>query len=200
MERQSSNHDAEKKRSSTRISTNELLKDVPPVAILSLHEISSYSINDESDAVRFTKGLKPDDCWLNKADDDIAPVTPLLSEGLMQAVKALCDSVPNVYFEGYGTEGVIEERLKTLLYRSVRELIDNAVKHAFSSHIFVQVIIESGFVSVTVYDDGKSFDPETAVIGTGLGNIATAVTACKGKMNIHSSPEKGTEINIEIER
>jgi signal transduction histidine kinase len=198
MKKESSDYDTNKKRISVRITKNELLKDVPPVAILNINEVNSYFIQNESDVADFIKELKIRDVWVGK-EDDLALGIPGLSEGLLFAVKNFCDSLPNVYFEFFGTETSIEERLKVILYLSVCELINNAVKYAFSSNIFVQLIIENDFISVTVYDDGRGFDPETAAIGTGLGNIANAVIACKGYMTIHSS-SRGTEINIEIEQ
>ncbi|MDR2917668.1 MAG: hypothetical protein LBV74_22990 [Tannerella sp.] len=188
----------EKKRSSVRLSKNELLKDVPPVAVLSLNRVSSYSIENEADVARFTNGIELNDSWMDQTDHETVLLHPLLSDGLILAVKNYCDSLPNVYFESYGTEDEMEKHLEVILYRSVCELISNAIKHAFATNIFVQVIAENGFISVTVYDNGKGFDPETVTIGSGLGNIATATIANKGKMEIHSS-SNGTEISVEIE-
>jgi hypothetical protein len=199
MEKESSNNDAAKKQPLIRISKGELLKGVPPVAIPSLHGISSCTIKEEPDVLHFTKGLKPDDPWLNKPGDDLAPVMPLLSRGLIPAVEDLCSAAPNMHFKNYGKGAATGEPLKIILYRTVRELIDNAVKHASASNIFVQVAMEDRLVSITVHDDGKGFDPATVTVGAGLANMATAVIACKGKMNIHHPSEKGTEINIEIE-
>ncbi|MDR0575107.1 MAG: hypothetical protein LBG96_13995 [Tannerella sp.] len=200
MKRESLDNNTEKKRFSVRLSKNELLKDVPPAAILSLNGISSYYIENEADVVRFTKGLEVNDAWMeDQPDDENTSLNILLSDGLIVAVKNYCDSLSNVYFESFGIENEIEKKLKIILYRSVCELVNNAMKYACASNIFVQVIAEDGFISVTVYDDGKGFDPETVTIGTGLGNIAQAAIANKGKMKIHSS-SKGVEINIEIEQ
>lgn len=196
MKRESS---TEKKRSSVRLSEDELLKDVPPVAILSLNRVSSYSIENEADVARFTNGIELNDSWMDQADDETVLLNSLLSGGLIHAVKNYCDSFPNVYFESFGTEDEMEKQLKVILYRSVCELINNAEKYAFAANIFVQVIAENGFISVTVYDNGKGFDPETVTVGTGLGTIATAAIAYKGKMKIHTS-SNGTEISVEIEQ
>ncbi|MDR1097700.1 MAG: hypothetical protein LBL57_06180, partial [Tannerella sp.] len=129
-----------------------------------------------------------------------APVMPLLAKGLVHAVKDLCSTVPNVHFESLGTGARIEKPVKIILYRAVRELIGNAVKHALSSNIFVQVITGGRSISITVCDDGKGFDPATVATGAGLANMAIAVIACKGTVTIHSAPGKGTEINIKIEQ
>jgi len=53
-------------------------------------------------------------------------------------------------------------------------------------------------VSLTVHDDGVGFNPEEITSGSGLDNICTRVSAYNGKMIIHSSPDNGTEISIEI--
>ncbi len=190
MKKESSKNDTGKKRSFDFDSMVELFKDVPPVAVLSLAGISSYSIENEADVALFTKGIELNDSWMDKADDEI--------DGLISAVKKECDSLSNVHFESFGAEAGIEKHLKVILYCSVNELIKNAIKYAFATQIFVQVMAEKDFVSITVYDNGKGFDPKTVTIGSGLGNIATAAIANKGKMNIHSS-SKGTEISVEIE-
>lgn len=198
MKNRSSNHDTEKKRSSVLLSKKELLKDIPPVAILNFHRAHFFSIENEEDVTRFTKGVGQSSGWINKAEDDITPANPLLSEGLFSAVKNICNMYPNVHFESFGDASVIEEKWEVIFYRSACELINNALQHASATHVFVQVMAENDFISITVHDDGKGFDPQTVAIGTGLRNIATAIIACRGNMKIYSSPE-GTEINIEIE-
>jgi signal transduction histidine kinase len=78
-------------------------------------------------------------------------------------------------------------------------LVNNAVKHAQATAINVQLMIDNGVVSLTVHDDGIGFDPQTVHYGIGLENIRNRIALYNGKMTIHSSPDAGTEISIEIE-
>jgi two-component system nitrate/nitrite sensor histidine kinase NarX len=53
-------------------------------------------------------------------------------------------------------------------------------------------------VAFTVEDDGCSFDEKSVGKGVGLKNIRDRVVSCGGKMDIVTSPGKGTETTIEI--
>jgi signal transduction histidine kinase len=78
-------------------------------------------------------------------------------------------------------------------------LVNNALKYANASSIFVQLVQDDGCILLTVKDNGCGFDTEkVAQTGMGLENIRARVAACKGKLNIYSSPGKGTEINVEL--
>jgi len=88
--------------------------------------------------------------------------------------------------------------LEIMIYRSVHELVNNALKYAEAENINVQIVQQPDRVSLTVQDDGKGFDPTTPVKGTGLNNIRTRAESVGGSMNIFSEPGKGTEINVEF--
>ncbi|MDR1919879.1 MAG: hypothetical protein LBQ65_09575 [Tannerellaceae bacterium] len=178
--------------------TNRSLDNLPPVAMLRLEDIKTYTIEDASDAARFTKGLEPPDPWIGRPEDDLAPLIPRLLMGLQYAVKNFCSSLPGVYFESFGIDSRTDKGRKILLYRCVCELVNNALKHARATQVFVQLIMDEGLTAITVHDNGIGFEPETAAIGAGLANICSSVLALKGQMNIYSSPSEGTEISIEI--
>jgi signal transduction histidine kinase len=93
----------------------------------------------------------------------------------------------------------LDNRLEVLIYRCAYELVNNAVKHAQAGIINVQLMIDNGVISLTVHDNGIGFDPQTIKLGVGLENIRNRIAVYNGKMTIHSSPDKGTEISIEIE-
>ncbi|MDO5523162.1 MAG: histidine kinase [Bacteroidia bacterium] len=92
----------------------------------------------------------------------------------------------------------ITDRNKQLsIYRIVQELVNNAVKHADASAIFLQCTVENGLLLIAIEDNGKGFDPQTNQRNMGLNNIETRVKYLNGKINIDSSPGNGTSINIE---
>jgi signal transduction histidine kinase len=59
-------------------------------------------------------------------------------------------------------------------------------------------MVDNGVIALTVQDNGIGFDPQSVHSGIGLENIRSRIAMCNGKMSIHSSPEQGTEISIEI--
>ena len=85
-----------------------------------------------------------------------------------------------------------------MIYRSVHELVNNALKYAGADNINVQIVQQPDRVSLTVQDDGQGFDPAASTRGTGLTNIRTRAESVGGTMNIFSEPGKGAEINVEF--
>ena len=85
-----------------------------------------------------------------------------------------------------------------MIYRSVHELVNNALKYAEAQNINVQIVQQSDRISLTVQDDGKGFNPNTETDGIGLNNIRTRAESVGGTMNIFSEPDKGTEVNVEF--
>jgi signal transduction histidine kinase len=111
-----------------------------------------------------------------------------------------CRTIPTASFRFLGEETRLDARLEIILYRSACELIGNAVKHASAGHIYVQLLIDSGLISLSVIDDGKGFDASTeSGTGVGLKNIRTRIAPYNGKMFVRSATGMGTEVNIEIE-
>jgi signal transduction histidine kinase len=86
------------------------------------------------------------------------------------------------------------------IYRIVQELIGNTLKHAASKTAIVQVTKTDKLLAVTVEDDGKGFDPGLLEQSKGIGwtNIQHRVDFLKGRLDIRSTPGKGTSVHIEF--
>ena len=123
----------------------------------------------------------------------------LIRFGLKVSLSDFCDAIPNTDFHYYGNEERLDSKLEILLYRSVHELVNNALKHAEAERIDVQIIQESDRISLVVQDDGKGFDTEAEHDGMGLDNIRKRVESYGGEMFVSSSKGKGTEIHIELD-
>jgi signal transduction histidine kinase/Tfp pilus assembly protein PilF len=129
----------------------------------------------------------------------------LLKFGLKDALQDFCSSICldkklNIAFKFYGEPGRFENALETTVYRIGQELVNNAIKHANATEIFVQLIQESIRVHLTVTDNGCGFD--TSMINNlksaGLQNIRARVQSFNGQFDIDSKPGKGTEIAVEF--
>ena len=119
--------------------------------------------------------------------------------GLKTAVDDFCRSMsPKIVFNYFGDATRIDMKLEALVYRSIHELVNNALKYADASQIMVQIIQEPGSIIFTVQDDGCGFDPAAETDGIGLQGIRTRVTSFGGEMQIDSKPGEGTEINVEL--
>jgi len=122
----------------------------------------------------------------------------LRMSGLKTALEDFSAQFSNVHFHFYGKEGRIKERLEFIIYCCANELITNSLRYSGAENINVQLIQEVKHVSLVVDDDGCGFDENTVTKGIGLKNIRDRVASCNGKLDIATSPGKGTETIIEL--
>ena len=130
----------------------------------------------------------------------------LVKFGLDTALKDFCNDITNsgalrVSYQSIGVENTdIDQTVAITIYRIVQELINNTMKHAGAISALVQLSKEENQMSVTVEDDGKGFD--TALLnrsaGIGWSSIQNRVEFLKGKLDVHSQPDKGTSVLIEL--
>ena len=125
--------------------------------------------------------------------------------GLDEALKEYCNNVNTtklltVKYQSLGMETRLESSVEIIVYRIVQELLNNSMKHAAATEVFVQVIREGNRLNVVVEDNGKGFDTTLAEKndGAGLANVRSRVDYLKGQLDIHAEPGKGTLVNIEF--
>ncbi len=96
----------------------------------------------------------------------------------------------------------LDEDLKTILFRSVRELATNSIKHANPTQIHVCVERKDGYFSVCVEDDGDGFDPETiesrSKNGFGLFSIRERLDYLGGCLDLVSWPGRGCRAVLKV--
>lgn len=98
----------------------------------------------------------------------------------------------------------IDEDLSILIFRSVRELLANIIKHADASMARIGLRVSNSLVHITVEDDGKGFDPEIlsrkfpAENCFGLFNIRERMHNLGGKLKIYSKIGGGTRMVLAI--
>jgi signal transduction histidine kinase len=95
---------------------------------------------------------------------------------------------------------VPEERLtapvEAAAYYVVAEAITNVAKYAQASRATVSIRRSNGRATVTVSDDGVGGADPTR--GSGLRGLAARVEALNGRLDVDSTPERGTRIRAEI--
>lgn len=98
----------------------------------------------------------------------------------------------------------LKEDLNMCLYRSVRELLNNIVKHSQAKKAAVSISIEKDELLVEVYDDGVGFDPCEAKLkigdkGTfGLFSIQEQLKSFGGQLKIESEAGRGSRFTIRV--
>jgi PAS domain S-box-containing protein len=94
----------------------------------------------------------------------------------------------------------LDDDVKIVLFKAVRELMTNIVKHAQAKTAKVTIAKPDSHVVVTVEDDGLGFDvsklglPSSKEGGFGLFNIRQRLDFMGGRLDIDSSPGKGTRV------
>lgn len=167
---------------------------------LNLYDMKQDVIVEAEDVLRFNKVME----MLDKSMQELRRVAhnmmpeSLSRYGLKVALEDFCRSFSNISFHFFGDEQRINQKIENTLYRSVFELINNAVKHAQAEHINVQVIQQADRISTTVQDNGNGFDIQRTTQGAGLQNVRNRINSVGGTVEIHSVKEQGTEITIEI--
>lgn len=100
------------------------------------------------------------------------------------------------------SEELKHEPLKSTVFRTIRELIMNVMKHAQASFCSIQVHTRDNDLILQVEDDGLGFNVHTTfdtVTGHfGLISIQSSIQHLGGEFTIHSSLGKGTSINIRL--
>jgi PAS domain S-box-containing protein len=119
--------------------------------------------------------------------------TPILYDlGLVAAVEWLCERVEaqhGLQFELHAPAAPLDldTDLRVLLFRGVRELLHNIVKHARATRVWIRIQVGRGRIRVVVEDDGVGF-PEgfgaSASTGFGLFAIRERITALGGTFRV----------------
>jgi PAS domain S-box-containing protein len=135
---------------------------------------------------------------------------PILYDlGLPAALAWLADQFEHRYglhveIEG-GRDGIpgLESDVAAMLFRWVRELFMNVVKHAQAKVVTVALHREDGQVRVEVADDGAGFDPSLSSSwaddgGFGLFSVREQTNRLGGVFEIKSSPGQGTQVLLRV--
>ena len=121
-----------------------------------------------------------------------------LQYGVKVALEDFSAQFPNVHFHFFGLNNRFEERSEFVIYCCASELVGNSLKHSEADTINLQLVQDDKHITLTVQDNGKGYDVNTIKKGLGLNNIYDRVASCNGKIDVVSSPTKGTETTIEL--
>jgi signal transduction histidine kinase len=94
--------------------------------------------------------------------------------------------------------GRYPREIEAAVYFCVLEALQNAAKHAHAAAARVTVGQDGHYLVFTVTDDGKSSDPATTPMGTGVQGISDRLSALGGTSDITSAPGHGTQVTGRI--
>ncbi len=122
---------------------------------------------------------------------------------VQNAIENFCQSISTptlpVTFYTNSKENLLKNTSSLIVYRTVQECIQNAVKHAEATTINAQCLInaEKQKVMITIEDNGKGFELD-GKMQTAFLNLKKRIQQIGGELEIESQPGVGTSLFIHI--
>jgi signal transduction histidine kinase len=135
---------------------------------------------------------------IRRLANGVMPVS-LERYGMKAALEDFSQLYPHIFFHFFGEDMRIDGNMELAVYLCACELTNNSIKHSGATTINIQLIQETGRISLTVEDNGCGYDTQCPAKGAGLQSLRSRVAAFNGKMEIISSCGKGTETTIEFQ-
>lgn len=126
--------------------------------------------------------------------------------GLIPAIRRFAEE----HLEPLGIEVTIDTRawprvrlspsVETVFFRTLQEAINNIAHHAQARHVRLTLEATPENLIARVEDDGQGFDPQEPRAGWGLLGMSERVNLVGGRVDVQSTPGRGTRIAIRIPR
>jgi signal transduction histidine kinase len=98
----------------------------------------------------------------------------------------------------------VDAELRYNLFLALKETLNNIVKHAKATEVWLRLRIEPRSLTLIVEDNGQGItaenspDSERLSSGSGLGNLEKRLAAIGGRCQIHSVPGHGTRVELTV--
>lgn len=155
---------------------------------------------------RIQELLRQVESELRRYSHELRP-TVLDDLGWLAAIRFLADNVSKRSGMRVHVDAKFSDRLdptlETVLYRTVQEALNNAVKHSKGSQVRILVARENGVLLCSVADDGVGCNPRSLQTnpkqkGLGFLGMKERLNAVGGTLTIESGRGKGTKIIIHV--
>ncbi|NQV32814.1 MAG: PAS domain-containing protein [Phycisphaeraceae bacterium] len=187
------------------------ISQIAAITKMKVEERMSHESNGE-----FVSFLKEIQTMLDGLLNDTRSLTKNLGTGVQQDFKLdiaieewLHEEIEVKYHiktdvQGHCNGWALDNNTRILLFRAVRELSVNVVKHAQAQRICVKFGMEDSHYCIQVADDGIGIQAQERKLapnlndGFGLFSIQERLAFLGGSMTIQSEPGQGTKITLQI--
>lgn len=127
----------------------------------------------------------------------------LEKHGLVEALRYFIrinnqNNLLHFYSNLNGKKLELPSKVQTILFRSMQELIQNAIKHAEANQIEVQILQNNKRITLSVEDDGVGSTSAKMLGSIGLGALRKRIELIRGKFEIETSINQGTTVFIHL--
>jgi len=84
------------------------------------------------------------------------------------------------------------------IYRVLQEIFHNIISHSQAKSVKIELMSNSREIVLRVIDDGVGFDASHDAEGLGLRSMQQRVRSEGGSIDIASTPNRGTRIEVRI--
>ena len=159
----------------------------------------------------------------NKTIDNELQTIPVILKDAIQDLRRICFNTLPLVLQEYGLVKAIEElksnvstldfkinfnhkhvfpaitkSLEITIFRIIQEFINNSIKHSDATEVIIDLENNSEHIILNLRDNGIGFNINDLELfkGHGLKNIQTRIDSFKGKIEMNSVIDKGTEFDI----
>jgi PAS domain S-box-containing protein len=127
--------------------------------------------------------------------------------GLASAIQSFCKKVTltkaiDIKFDSNVYDQRFETNVEMVLFRVLKELVNNTIKHALASQIEIFLLRTENLLSLIYGDNGIGFDIKKVLdnraSGMGISNIINRIGSINGKLMFESQTEKGIQVKIGV--
>ena len=79
-----------------------------------------------------------------------------------------------------------------------KESLNNIIRHSMATEVAIEVQQDHGMFTLHIRDNGRGFDIDGAVTGSGLANLRRRAKLIDGKLDITSAAGKGTTMTLTV--
>jgi signal transduction histidine kinase len=97
-----------------------------------------------------------------------------------------------------GLDRRLPEEMEVAVYRICQELVQNVIKHAGATSLWIQVIDHKDSLNIIVEDNGTGMQKKDITRGFGFTTIQSKVNLFKGSLGIESQPGKGSMVLVDL--
>jgi signal transduction histidine kinase len=95
-------------------------------------------------------------------------------------------------------EKAVTAEVRNNVFSSVKEALNNAVRHAKPNRILVKLAVVADTLEIHIQDDGVGFAPATVKRGDGLDNLELRMQKVGGACRVHSFTPGGTTVILQL--